>query len=146
MKSTILIFALFGAAFAFGQTESRTEKKYQRYENGELKEDKYYLEENGRVVEGKDFDMPEFAQMEAQMAAKQAEMNERMESMERRADEMMQKAQRNMDLRMKEMEQRMNQMRQEMDLKMQEMQPSQLPETKPQSGAAPNALGTTFQT
>ena len=147
MKSTILILAIFGVSFAFGQTESRTEKKYQRYENGELKEDKYYLEENGRVIAGEDFDMPEFAEMEAKMEAKRLEMDQRMQDMQYRADEMMQKAQQSMDLRMQEMQQRMNRMRQEMDIKMQEMQPSQSTQIQPQNGnATPNSLGATFQT
>lgn len=147
MKSAILILALFGVSFAFGQTESRTEKKLQRYENGELIEDKYYLEENGRVIEGEDFDTPEFQEMEAKMAAKRLEMDQRMQDMQRQADEMMQKSQSSMDQRMQEMQQRMNTMQQEMNLKMQEMQPSKAPQMAPQNGSsAPSSLGTTFQT
>lgn len=117
MKHAILILALIGGSFAFGQSESRVEKKYERYENGELKEDKYYLEENGRAIAGEDFDMPEFAEMEAKMAAKQAEMEQRMQEMQNRQQQM------------------------------QQQQPSQTPQmAPPANNATPNNLGTTFQT
>lgn len=147
MKSAILILALLGVSYAFGQTESRTEKKYQRYENGELKEDKYYLEENGRVVQGEDFNTPEFSQMQADMDAKRLEMDQRMQKMQRNADQMMQKARQDMDSRMQEMQQRMNKMQQEMDLKMKEQKPAQSPQVSPPAGnSAPSSLGSTYQT
>lgn len=146
MKHAILILALIGGSFAFGQSESRVEKKYERYENGELKEDKYYLEENGRAIAGEDFDMPEFAEMEAKMAAKQAEMEQRMQEMQQRSEQMMQKAQSDMDLRMQEMDQRMQEM-QNRQQQMQQQQPSQTPQmAPPANNATPNNLGTTFQT
>lgn len=153
MKHAILIFALLGGSVAFAQSESRVEKKFERYENGELKEDKYYLEENGRAIAGEDFDMPEFQEMQAKMDAKQAEMQQRMQEMQSRADQMMEKAQRDMDQRMQEMQQRMNEMQQRMDQRMNQMQqqqPAQSPQlpqaTPPVNNSALSNLGTTFQT
>ncbi len=152
MKHAILLLALIGGSFAFGQSESRIEKKYERYENGELKEDKYYLEENGQVIAGEDFDMPEIDEMQAKMDAKQAEMQQRMQEMQMRSEQMMQKAQQEMDQRMQEMQKRMSEMQQRMDMRMQEMQqhqPGQSPQMTPpatNNNSAPNSLGTTFQT
>ncbi|XOV66125.1 MAG: hypothetical protein ACFHU9_10860 [Fluviicola sp.] len=150
MKHAVIILTLIGGSFAFGQSESRVEKKYERYENGELKEDKYYVEENGRAIEGEDFEMPEFEEMQDKMKVKHAEMEQRMQEMQQRADQTMQKAQQDMDLRMKEMEQRMNEMRQRMDSRMEEMQkiqPSQSPQASPPSkNSGPTPPRTTFQT
>jgi septin family protein len=147
MKHAFLILTLVGGSFAFGQSESRVEMKYERYENGELKEDKYYLEENGQVIAGEDFDTPEFLEMEAKMAAKRLEMDQRMQDMQMKADQMMQKARQDMDLRMQKMQQRMNQMQQEMDMKMQQQKPAQSPQmAPPANNSTPNSLGTTFQT
>mmetsp|Transcript_16731 Transcript_16731/g.19358 ORF Transcript_16731/g.19358 Transcript_16731/m.19358 type:complete len:148 (-) Transcript_16731:91-534(-) len=147
MKHAFLILALVGGSIAFGQSESRVEKKYERYENGELKEDKYYLEENGQVIAGEDFDTPEFAEMQAKMDAKRLEMDQRMQDMQIKADQMMQKARQDMDLRIQEMQQRMNKMQKEMDIKMQQQQPAKSPQiAAPANNSAPNSLGATFQT
>jgi ElaB/YqjD/DUF883 family membrane-anchored ribosome-binding protein len=148
MKHAIIILTLFGGSFAFGQSESRVEKKFERYENGELKEDKYYLEENGRAIEGEDFEMPEFEEIQGRMEVKHAEMEQRMQEMQQRADQMMQKARQDMEQRMNEMQQGMNQMQQEMDMKMQQQKPGQSPQMTPpaNNNSTPNSLGTTFQT
>jgi len=147
MKTVLIILGLVGSSFVFGQEESRVEKKYERYENGELIEDKYYLEENGRAIAGEDFEMPELDEMQAKMAVRQAEMEQRMQKMQQEANERMDKARLDMDKRMNEMQQRMNQMQREMDLKMQEHQQMQAPQLEsPKQNSAPKRLGTTYQT
>lgn len=147
MKTVLIILGLVGSSFAFGQEESRVEKKYERYENGELIEDKYYLEENGRAIAGEDFEMPEFDEMQTQISARQASMEQRMQEMQRKADERMEKARLDLDKRMNEMQQRMNQMQRDIELKMQEQQHLQAPQMEsPLQNSTPNGLGTTFQT
>lgn len=115
MKILITLIALSCIGMASAQTESRTEKKYQRYENGELIEDQYYLEENGRVIAGQDFEVPDF---DVQMQA----MESRMAEMQVRMDSIMSVNQQRMELRMQEMNQRVQKMQQEMELKLQQIQ------------------------
>lgn len=131
------MIVLISSSMAFGQSESRVEKKCERYENGELIEDKYYLEKNGQVIAGEDFSTPELDQMQAKFASRQAEMELRMQEMQERSDAMMRKAQQNMNLRMEEMQQRMNEMQQQQRL------PSQIPLQK---NPSLNSLDTTYKT
>lgn len=145
MKYAFLSFALFFITSVNAQNESRTEKKFQRFENGELIEDKYYMEENGRVVEGNDFDLPEMNQMQHDMDSKMAEMQLRMNEMQQNSNEMMRTRMQDMDRRMEEMKQRSIQMQNEMELnrnKSGSPEPSQAPSINPPSSNG--SIGTTY--
>jgi hypothetical protein len=106
MKHLALFAAILvgGLAFAQNDSHSEIEKKYQRFENGELVENEYYLERDGKRIAGRDFDMPE-------MDVKMAEMETRMNEM-----------QQNMDVRMSDMKSRMDAKMKEIQLKQQQMQ------------------------
>lgn len=101
MKLKLLFVSFCFVGIANAQTESRVEKKFQHFENGELVEDRYYLEENGQVLQGQDFEMPKNALGNSNMEAKMAEMTQRMNEMQQK-----------MEQRMTEMENRMSEMRQ----------------------------------
>ncbi len=125
MKIQALVIVLCFVGSVHAQTETRTEKKFQRFENGELVEDNYYLEENGRVIEGQDFEMPEMDQMQTDMDVKMAEMQQRMAEMNRR---------------MEEMKRRSIKMQEEMELKMYEQKMPQLNKSE-----TPSSVGTTYR-
>jgi len=136
MKNLTVILFVFSIGLLSAQSTSKKEKKYQRYENGELVEDKYYLEKDGKAIEGTDFEMPEMdikmAEMEQRMKTMQSDMSLRMESrmseMNKRMEEMQQRS-----LKMQEeMQKRMNK---SMNNSMRDMQRSQEPidQVKPSS-------------
>lgn len=102
------------------QTTSKKEKKYQRYENGELIEDKYYLEKDGRAIEGTDFEMPEFSMDSFNMDfdSMSADMDKRMKKMQNKADEMMKSTMSDMNKRIEELQVRTKKMREDMQYRM----------------------------
>lgn len=144
MKYAFLTIALCCFASVNAQNESRTEKKFQRFENGELIEDKYYLEENGRTVEGTDFEMPEMSQMQHDMDAKMAEMQQRMNEMQQNSNEMMRTRMQDMDRRMEEMKQRSIKMLEEMELKMNKSRSPEPNQARPSN--PPNGNGSAVKT
>ena len=109
MKSIILIAAVLSFGYLNAQSESKVEKKYERYENGELIEDQYYLEKDGKAIKGNDFEMPSFEDFSLKMDSKMAEMTARMDQMRME-----------MDQRMAEMKKRTSNMRLETQRKMSE--------------------------
>jgi len=104
MKNLALFIIFFSIGGIYAQSSSEIDKRYQRYENGELVEDNHYLERDGRALQGSDFEMPE---MESRMNEKQARMEKRMD--ERMSD---------MNERMEEMKQRSARMREDMHKRM----------------------------
>ena len=104
MKNLALFIIFFSIGGIYAQSSSEIDKRYQRYENGELVEDNHYLERDGRALQGSDFEMPE---MESRMNEKQARMEKRM-------DEHMEE----MNKRMEEMKQRSARMREDMHKRM----------------------------
>ena len=141
MKSSVFIAAICLCGVVNAQSESKTQKKFERFENGELIEEKYYLEENGEVIQGEDFDIPELHAKEQEMEAKMAEMDHRMKKMQQKSEEIMRIRMKEMDQRMKEMQQRSIQMRQEMELKMHLKEPLEL-EKDVQKSSIPNVYKT----
>lgn len=124
MKHLSLIALLFCAGIAFGQeSSSKKEKKYQRYENGELVEDKYYLERDGKRVAGEDFEMPE-------MDKKMAEMEKRMNEIQRDMDLRMKSQMESINKRMEEIQKRSRKMQEDM-LRRMESTPSAPFESSP---------------
>lgn len=116
MKNLALIAILFCGGFVFSQSESRSEreKSYQRYENGELIEDKYYLERDGERIAGQDFEMPD-------MDVKMAEMEARMNQMQQNMDVRMKSMTDRMNVRMSEIQNRSRQMQIDIQNKIKEM-------------------------
>lgn len=91
--ATILCVGIFG--FANAQSTSRDIEMYERYENGELVEQRQSATENGIPIENFDFE-----KAKREMRLKSAEFNAK-------SDELMRKAEESMDERMKEMERKM---------------------------------------
>ena len=89
------------------ESQSKKEKKYQRYENGELVENKYYLERDGQAIKGTDFEMPK-------MDIKMSEMESRMKDMQKKMDLKMKSSLLDMDSRIEGMMQRCDKMQQDM--------------------------------
>ena len=89
MKGVILFAALLSYGCLNAQSESKIEKKFERYENGELVEDKYYLEKDGKVISGQDFETPSFDDMKAKMDVKRQEMDARMNDFQLMFDQRM---------------------------------------------------------
>lgn len=101
MKSLILTALLFSTSLAIAQSSSQIEKKYERYENGKLVEHHYYLEQDGRVVAGEDFNIPQSAafqsididkkmhEMELKMNQMQLKIDSKMNSLNQRMEEQM---------------------------------------------------------
>lgn len=115
--ATILCFGIIG--FAQAQSTSRDVEIYERYENGELVEQRQSATENGVPI--KDFD---FEKAKRDIKLKYAEKTRNME-------ERMQKAQQSMDLKVQEMKQKMadfekrsEEMHKRMDQKMKEIEKS----------------------
>ena len=137
MKHLSLIAILFCSGLLFAQEESHSkkEKKYQRYENGELVEDKYYLEKDGARVAGEDFEMPE-------MDLKMAEMEKRMDNMRLDMDTRMKSRMSDMDKRMEEMMERSQKMQDDMmkrmDNSMKDMDRSQSLDSSPVTPSKPS--------
>ena len=104
MKNIAVFIMIFSIGGIYAQSSSEIEKRYQRYENGELVEDNYYLERDGRALEGTDFEMPEM----------NSRMNERQASLERKMEERML----DMNKRMEEMKQRSARMQEDMHKRM----------------------------
>lgn len=127
MKNLAVALFVVCAGCVFGQDNSESsshkEKSFQRYENGELVEDKYYLEKDGQRVAGEDFAMPDMdAKMQGRMNAMQSKMStmmdSRMSEMNNRMEEMQlrtQKMQADMMKRMQESQQKMNQGQKSLD-------------------------------
>lgn len=111
MRGVILIAAVLSFGYLNAHSESRLEKKYERYENGELVEDQYYLEQNGKVISGRDFEMPNFDKLSVKMDAKMAEMNALMENMQAKFDQ-----------KRVEMEQRMSEMKKRSEIMQKDME------------------------
>jgi TolA-binding protein len=112
MKNLVLLLMVFSIGSLCAQeSHSKKEKKYQRYENGELIEDKYYLERDGQAIEGTDFAMPE---MDIKMAEMKDRMKDRMKDMQERMDMRMKSKTLDMNNRMEEMMQRSNKMQEDM--------------------------------
>ena len=116
MKHLALFAVLLFGGMAFAQVDSHSEieKKYERYENGELIEDKYYLERDGKRIAGEDFEMPE-------MDIKMAEMDARMNKMQRDMDVRVAEMQSRMDAKMKEIQSRQKQMQLDIEKRIEEM-------------------------
>lgn len=92
--ATILCVGIIG--FTQAQSTSKDVEIYERYENGELVEQRQSATENGVPI--KDFD---FEKAKREMQLKSAKMEEK-------AEQMMRKAKQSMDVKMKEMEQKMS--------------------------------------
>jgi septin family protein len=122
--ATILCVGIIG--FTQAQSTSKDVEIYERYENGELVEQRQSATENG--VQIKEFD---FEKAKREMQLKSAKMEEK-------ADQMMRKAKQSMDVKMKEMEQKMSDfekrsedMHKRMDQKMKEMDSKSKENKKP---------------
>ena len=103
MKHLAAILCLGLIGFAQAQSTSRDVEIYERYENGELVEQRQSATENGVPI--KDFD---FEKAKREMQLKSAEMEQKMDEMKIRMEQKMSEMQRSMDSRKKEMQQRMS--------------------------------------
>ncbi|MFK7787284.1 MAG: hypothetical protein AB8B56_19330 [Crocinitomicaceae bacterium] len=120
--AAIICFGVFGCAQA--QSTSRDVEMYERYENGELVEQRQSATENGVPI--KDFD---FEKLKQEMVQKSDQMDQRMEEMSARFEQKRKEFSASMDEKMKAMEQRMTdfekrseEMHQKMDARMNEME------------------------
>lgn len=116
MKQLAAIVCMGMIGFVQAQSTSTDVEIYERYENGELVEQRQSATENGVPIENFDFE-----QAKRDMDLKTGDMDKRMQDMlkqsELKMDEMMQR----MDQKMKEFENRTQEMQQRMELKMKEM-------------------------
>lgn len=133
--ATILCVGIIG--FAQAQSTSRDVEIYERYENGELVEQRQSATENGVPIENFDFD-----KLKRDFQLKFAGMDQKMEEMQRKMDlkakEMDKKIQ-DFEKRSQEMQQRMEQKMNEMDSKSNQIQNSEkkkapVPSEKPTVG------------
>lgn len=133
MKNLAVLLFVFCVGGLNAQSSTQKEKTYQRYENGELVENKYYLEQDGRAIAGTDFEMPEFSMGSFNMdfEAKSAEMEQRMKEIQSKTNKMMATRMSDMNKRMEEMQARTKKMQMDMqrrmDKSMQDMQHSKKP-------------------
>ncbi len=124
MKQLVAIVCVGLVGFANAQSTSKDVEVYERYENGELVEQRQSATENGKPIENFDFE-----EMKRKMLAKSAEMDTKLKEMEARMKERSAKMSLDMDKRMKQMEQRMadmekrsEEMHQRMDQRMKEVE------------------------
>jgi TolA-binding protein len=132
MKHLAAILCLGLIGFAQAQSTSRDVEIYERYENGELVEQRQSATENG--VPMKDFD---FEKAKRDIQLKSTEMEGKMEEMQNRMEQKMSEMQRSMDSRKKEMQQRMSdfekrseEMHKKMDQYMKEISRDKTPKQK----------------
>jgi hypothetical protein len=118
--AAIICFGIVG--FAQAQSTSRDVEIYERYENGELVEQRQSATENGVPI--KDFD---FEKLKEEMLQKSENMEKKMEEMSARFEEKRKEFSASIDEKMKSMEQRMadfekrsEEMHQQMDARMRE--------------------------
>lgn len=124
MKKLTTIVCLGIIGFAQAQTTVKEVEIYERYENGELVEQRQSATENGEPI--KDFD---FEQAKRQMQLKSAklegkmkEMGDRFEETRQRMEASMQKKMTQMEKRMADFERKSEEMHQRMDQRMKEME------------------------
>jgi septin family protein len=111
MKNLALMMALCSIASLNAQSSSKKIEMYERYENGELMEERKSATENGVPIDGFDFDAFKaeslgnngMSDMNFDSDAKMAEMDQRMKEMQAKTNSMFK-------TKMAEMEQRMEQM------------------------------------
>ena len=120
--ATILCLGIIG--FAQAQSTSKDVEIYERYENGELVEQRQSATENGVPI--KDFD---FEKAKREMQSKSAEMEKKMDDMKSRMEEKRREIEISMESRMKDMEKRMSdfekrseEMHKKMDKKLEKME------------------------
>lgn len=120
--AAIICFGVFG--FAQAQSTSTDVEIYERYENGELVEQRQSATENGVPI--KDFD---FEKLKREMLQKSDQMEQKMGEMSARFEQKRKEFSASMDERVKAMEQRMadfekrsEEMHQKMDARMKEME------------------------
>ena len=124
MKNLATIVCLGIIGFAQAQTTEKEVEIYERYENGELVEQRQSATENGKPI--KDFD---FEEAKREMQLKSAKLEEKMKEMEGRFEETRQRMEASMQEKMQQMEKRMadfekksEEMHQRMDQRMKEME------------------------
>lgn len=123
MKYLAAIFCLGMIGFAQAQSTSRDVEIYERYENGELVEQRQSATENGVPIENFDFE-----KAKRDMQLKSAEMEQKMEGMQKRMELKLEEMQNKMQLKQQEMQQRMSdfekrsdEMHKKMDQRMKEI-------------------------
>lgn len=112
--ATILCVGIFG--FTQAQSTSKDVEIYERYENGELVEQRQSATENGVPIENFDFEK-EKREMQLKSAGMQESMEKKMEEMKRKMDGKMKE----MKQKMADFEKRSEEMHKQMDERMKEM-------------------------
>ncbi len=112
--ATILCIGIIG--FAQAQSTSKDVEIYERYENGELVEQRQSATENGTPI--KDFD---FEKVKRDMQLKSAEMEVKLQEMSDRFEQSRKKMEISMEKRMTDFEKRSEEIHKRMDQRMKEM-------------------------
>lgn len=112
--ATLFCIGIFGCVQA--QTTSREVEIVERYENGNLVEQRQSATENGVPIENFDF---ESAKREMQL--KSGDMEQKMEQMRIQSEQRMNEMMKQMDQKMQDFERRSNEMQRSMDQRMNEI-------------------------
>lgn len=127
MKYLIAIACAGISGLAVAQSTSRDVEIYERYENGELVEQRQSATENGKPMENVDFE-----ELKQKMVAKSNELDVKLKEMELRFEERQTKMSLDMEKRMEQMEERMadfqnrsEKMHERMDQRLKEMESKQ---------------------
>ena len=116
MKQLAAIVCMGMMGFVQAQSTSTDVEIYERYENGELVEQRQSATENGVPIENFDFDAAK-----RDMDLKTSDMTKRMDEMVKQSEQKMEEMMQRMDQKMKEFENRTQEMQQHMEQKMKEM-------------------------
>lgn len=116
MKQLVAIVCVGFLGNFQAQTTSRDVEIFERYENGELVEQRQSATENGEPIENFDFE-----QAKRDMEMKTGDLEKRMEEMRQESVQRMEEMKQQMDQKTQEFEKRTQEMQQQMKLKMKEM-------------------------
>lgn len=120
MKYLIAIACIGLSGLAVAQSTSRDVEIYERYENGELVEQRQSATENGKPIENFDFE-----ELKRKMVAKSNELDAKLKEMEMRFEERQAKMSLDMEKRMADFQKRSEKMHERMDQRLKEMESKQ---------------------
>lgn len=143
MKKGIIVLCLASVGFVNAQSTSREIETYERWENGELVEERSSAKENGKPIENFDFDAwkqerqlsADSSNSSVDFESKKQEMDQRMKEMQAKSEVFFEKKKAEMEIKMNELKKRTDKMELDMQKRMKEH--SQKVEQEKSQEAAP---------